>query len=210
MSSGRLYVDNLPYSTKHQDVYRKFERYGTLENVSMLTNGDGSFKGSALVEYKRISDAKYAKSKLDKTNFNGRTIVITFDSGPHSSRSDLDMRPPRDYTPMALVAASPMPHPPLPRAYPPRAVPAGYALQTGYPGEPPYPVQAVHPGYPVYPGDRRPDTPEIKPVRLSPEIEFYKKIIELYAEEVSSVVKDNAAIEKITIDKLGIAHLPSK
>ena len=232
-SYPRLFVDNLPYSTELSDIHKLFDRYGLIESAKLLTSRDGKFKGSALVEYLRFQDAEYARDKVDRTKFKRKTIYVKIDAdrprGPppapdrrRSRRSDLDLRPPRDYKPQPVPVAMP-PVMPLPMRPPQMAQAMVYAAPVA--GMPVYPQQANYQAYAAYAAQppqgyspqepqtyavQEPPPPQESTPRLSPEIEFYREVLQLYAEEVSCVVKDNTANHKITIDKLGIAHLPNE
>ncbi|HMU38734.1 MAG TPA: RNA-binding protein [Pseudomonadota bacterium] len=92
----RLYVGNLPYAAKEQDIQDFFEQTGsrTVTQVKIITDREtGRPRGFAFVE---LSDAKMAESaiaELHGTQFGGRKIVVNQahtprneHASPHRSR----------------------------------------------------------------------------------------------------------------------------
>jgi RNA recognition motif-containing protein len=74
--SKKIYVGNLPFSATQEDIHRLFSQYGTVENVSLITDRDtGRLKGFGFVEMSAEGAAK-AIAALDQTEFGGRNLNV--------------------------------------------------------------------------------------------------------------------------------------
>ncbi|KND00812.1 uncharacterized protein SPPG_03919 [Spizellomyces punctatus DAOM BR117] len=77
-----LYVGNLPYSFREEDVQDLFDRYGRLRSVSVpFDRFTGRNKGFAFVAYEDRRDAEDAKNKYDGFLVEGRRLKIDWDIG---------------------------------------------------------------------------------------------------------------------------------
>ncbi|PHH89065.1 hypothetical protein CDD83_6700 [Cordyceps sp. RAO-2017] len=85
--TSRLFVRNLPYSATEDDIRDTFEKLGTLEEVHLPVDGEGSSKGFALVLFTDPSDAVRAFQALDGATFQGRIIHII----PASAKKQLGL-----------------------------------------------------------------------------------------------------------------------
>ena len=76
MSSKRLYVGNLPFDAKTEDIRAAFEAFGTVHDVSLVTDRDtGRPRGFGFVEM----DAEAAKAAIEGLNnkeFGGRDLTV--------------------------------------------------------------------------------------------------------------------------------------
>ncbi|KAL9265689.1 Nucleolin 2-like protein [Drosera capensis] len=86
--SKTLYVGNLPYSTKQEDVHDVAE----IEEVRFASDQDGRFKGFAHIEFARAEDAKKAL-ELQPLDLSGRTLRLDFAGergsySPHSKENN--------------------------------------------------------------------------------------------------------------------------
>ncbi|MGE5235149.1 MAG: RNA recognition motif domain-containing protein [Acidobacteriota bacterium] len=73
----KLYVGNLSYTTKEEDLRELFAGYGTPDSVRVLTDRDtGRSKGFGFVEYSNDEDAKAAMAALNGKDFQGRALVV--------------------------------------------------------------------------------------------------------------------------------------
>ncbi|CAG8650137.1 17416_t:CDS:2 [Acaulospora morrowiae] len=80
--STTLYVGNLPYSFREQDVADMFERYGRLRKVTVqIDHHTGRNKGFAFVEFEDRRDAEDAFDKYNGTNVEGRRLKLDWDIG---------------------------------------------------------------------------------------------------------------------------------
>jgi len=76
MSNKRLYVGNLPFDATTEDVRTAFEAYGTVHDVSLITDRDtGRPKGFGFVEM----DPQMANAAIEGLNnkdFGGRDLSV--------------------------------------------------------------------------------------------------------------------------------------
>jgi len=77
MSSAKLYVGNLSYSTSEAGVRALFEQHGEVASVNLITDRDsGRPKGFGFVEMASPEMAEAAKAALDGTQLDGRTLKV--------------------------------------------------------------------------------------------------------------------------------------
>ena len=76
MSTKRLYVGNLPFDATSDTVRTAFEAFGTVHEVSLVTDRDtGRPRGFGFVEM----DAQAASAAIEGLNekdFDGRTLTV--------------------------------------------------------------------------------------------------------------------------------------
>jgi RNA recognition motif-containing protein len=73
----KLYVGNLSYDLKEEDLKQQFSEYGTVESVTIITDRDsGRPKGFAFVEMPTKSEAEAAIAGLNGKMLDDRTIVV--------------------------------------------------------------------------------------------------------------------------------------
>ncbi len=74
----KLYVGNLAYTTKQEDLNDFFSDYGAVQSVKIITDREtGRSKGFAFVE---MSDESEGRSAIDKANgveFQGRKMNVS-------------------------------------------------------------------------------------------------------------------------------------
>ena len=68
-----IYVGNLNYRVKEDDLQKVMEDYGTVSSVKFIT---GRFRGIAFVEMEDSAAAAKAISELDGAEFFGRQMVV--------------------------------------------------------------------------------------------------------------------------------------
>ncbi len=74
--SKRLYVGNLPFDASVEDVRAAFEAYGTVHDVTLVTDRDtGRPRGFGFVEMDDAA-AKAAIEGLDSKDFGGRDLNV--------------------------------------------------------------------------------------------------------------------------------------
>ncbi|XP_068736387.1 myelin expression factor 2-like [Montipora capricornis] len=81
-SSGkecRVYVWNLPYNVKWQDLKDFMKTVGEVGHVDIIEDGHGKSKGCGIVEFRHKEDAEKAIKELHGTDFRGRSIHIRED-----------------------------------------------------------------------------------------------------------------------------------
>jgi RNA recognition motif-containing protein len=77
VSSAKLYVGNLSYSTSEATIRTTFEAHGTVASVNLITDRDtGRPKGFGFVEMGSPEEAQKAKDALDGTQLDGRALKV--------------------------------------------------------------------------------------------------------------------------------------
>ena len=77
MSTARLYVGNLPYSTTKETLEKAFSAHGQVVSVNLITErGTGRPKGFAFVEMSTPEEGEAAKTALNGTEVDGRAINV--------------------------------------------------------------------------------------------------------------------------------------
>ena len=71
MQGSKLYVGNLKYSVTNEQLQELFGQYGEVKNVNVI-----EFKGFGFVEMSSPSEAEKAKTALDGSEFEGRTLRV--------------------------------------------------------------------------------------------------------------------------------------
>jgi RNA recognition motif-containing protein len=89
MSSAKLYVGNLSYSTSESSIKTLFAEHGEVVSVNLITDRDsGRPKGFGFVEMATPEMADAAKAALDGTELDGRTLKV-------DTAKEQQPRPPR-------------------------------------------------------------------------------------------------------------------
>lgn len=73
-----LFVKNLSFNVKSEELYELFGRFGAIRQVRLGTSKDT--KGTAYVVYEDVYDAKTACEKLSGYNFGGRYLTVLYHS----------------------------------------------------------------------------------------------------------------------------------
>ena len=77
MSTARLYVGNLSYSTTKETLEKAFSAHGQVVSVNLITERDtGRPKGFAFVEMSNPEEGAAAKTALNGTEVDGRAINV--------------------------------------------------------------------------------------------------------------------------------------
>ncbi|CAI5447933.1 unnamed protein product [Caenorhabditis angaria] len=77
LETGRLFLRNLPYVTKEDDLQYLFKKYGEISEIQVIQKkSDGTCKGFAIVEFVFPEAAVAAYSALDGFVFKGRMMHI--------------------------------------------------------------------------------------------------------------------------------------
>jgi RNA recognition motif-containing protein len=75
---AKLYVGNLPYSVPEAKLQELFAQHGSVVSVRIVTDKfTGRSKGFGFVEMGSDEEAEKATAALNKTEFEGRTIVVS-------------------------------------------------------------------------------------------------------------------------------------
>jgi RNA recognition motif-containing protein len=73
----KIFVGNLSYQTTQDDLQAAFAAYGTVEQVSIVTDRDtGQPRGFAFVEMSNRSEAEAAITNLNGAELNGRALNV--------------------------------------------------------------------------------------------------------------------------------------
>ena len=76
MSNKKLYVGNLPFDASTEDIRTAFEAYGTVSDVSLITDREtGRPRGFGFVEMD-ASSASAAIEGLNNKDFGGRDLTV--------------------------------------------------------------------------------------------------------------------------------------
>lgn len=85
----KLFVGSLPWSVDDQALEDLFKEFGTVLSAKVIMDRDsGRSKGFGFVEFEDDAAAKAAIDKLNNSDMQGRTIVV-------SEARPLEPRPPR-------------------------------------------------------------------------------------------------------------------
>lgn len=82
----RVYVWNLPYQVRWQDLKDYMKKAGEVGFVDIIVDSRGKSKGCGVVQFRHKEDAEKAIKELHGTEFKGRTIHIREDSFEESER----------------------------------------------------------------------------------------------------------------------------
>lgn len=74
---SKLYVGNLPYSMRDDDLQEHFSRFGQVVSAKVMMDRDtGRSKGFAFVEMGSREDAQGAIRGMNGHSFEGRALVV--------------------------------------------------------------------------------------------------------------------------------------
>jgi RNA recognition motif-containing protein len=72
-----IYVGNLNYRVRENDLRNLFEQYGAVESVKVVKDREtGRSKGFAFIELQEDGDATRAIEELNEKEFEGRNLVV--------------------------------------------------------------------------------------------------------------------------------------
>ncbi|KAL1305718.1 hypothetical protein AAFC00_007305 [Neodothiora populina] len=77
-----LYVGNLFFEARANDIEREFSRFGNVVNCRLATDPKGLSRGFAFVEFSEASEAAEAQKNLNQQVFQGRRMAVQ----PHINR----------------------------------------------------------------------------------------------------------------------------
>ncbi len=85
----RLYVGNLPYSVRNEELKQEFEQFGQVVQADVLMErGTNRSKGFGFVEMSSEAEAQAAIAGLHEKDLKGRSLVV-------NEARPLEPRPPR-------------------------------------------------------------------------------------------------------------------
>lgn len=80
--SKRIYVSNIPYEYRWQDLKDLFRRVvGTVEFVELFVDENNKPRGCGIVEFKDAENVQKALEKMNRYELSGREIVVKEDHG---------------------------------------------------------------------------------------------------------------------------------
>ena len=86
---NKLYVGNLPYSFRDQDLEQAFSEFGAVNSAKVMMERDtGRSKGFGFVEMGSAAEAQAAISGVHGQQFGGRDLVVNI-------ARPMEPRPPR-------------------------------------------------------------------------------------------------------------------
>jgi len=86
----KLYVGNLSYEVREEDLKELFEQAGTVESVRIITDRmTGRSKGFGFVEMMEEEGSQKAKEMFNDYNFKERKLVVN-DARPQRERGNRD------------------------------------------------------------------------------------------------------------------------
>ncbi|ALO16944.1 MAG TPA: RNA-binding protein [Salinivirga sp.] len=72
-----IYVGNLNYKVKEDDLKSVFEDYGQVDSVKIITDKmSGRSKGFGFVEMQDDAEARSAMEALNESEFEGRKMIV--------------------------------------------------------------------------------------------------------------------------------------
>jgi RNA recognition motif-containing protein len=75
--SSKLYVGNLAYSVRDDDLLQHFSQHGTVQSAKVMMDRDtGRSKGFGFVEMGSPAEAEAAIQALNGKNFGGRDLTV--------------------------------------------------------------------------------------------------------------------------------------
>jgi cold-inducible RNA-binding protein len=78
VNENRLFVGNLDYQVREQEVEELFRQAGEISKISLITDRDtGRSKGFAFVEMADVEAASKAIEMFDGNDFHGRRMAVS-------------------------------------------------------------------------------------------------------------------------------------
>ena len=72
-----IFVSNIPFAAKPEDIRQLFEPYGAVGRVNLITDREtGRPRGFGFVEMPNASEAQRAIEELQNVNMQGRQLTI--------------------------------------------------------------------------------------------------------------------------------------
>jgi cold-inducible RNA-binding protein len=95
MNEAKLFVGNLSYQTRENDLQDYFSQAGAVTSVNlMLDKFTGKSRGFAFVEYGTPEEAAKAIEMFHRKDFQGRPLTVNV-ARPKEDRPPMEGRPPR-------------------------------------------------------------------------------------------------------------------
>ncbi len=86
--NNKLYVGNLAYSVRDEDLQQEFSAFGAVQSAKVMMDRDsGRSKGFGFVEMGSAAEAEAAIQGLNGRNFGGRDLTVNI-ARPMEARPD--------------------------------------------------------------------------------------------------------------------------
>jgi RNA recognition motif-containing protein len=86
---NKLYVGNLPYTVRDEDLQQSFSEYGSVNSAKVMMERDtGRSKGFGFVEMSSDAEAQAAISGMNGQSLGGRSVTV-------NEARPMEARPPR-------------------------------------------------------------------------------------------------------------------
>jgi hypothetical protein len=88
---NKLYVGNLPYSVRDEDLQQRFSQFGSVTSAKVMMERDtGRSKGFGFVEMGSDAEAQAAINGMNGQSLGGRSVVV-------NEARPMEARPPRSF-----------------------------------------------------------------------------------------------------------------
>jgi RNA recognition motif-containing protein len=88
---NKLYVGNLPYSMRDEDLHQSFSQFGAVTSAKVMMERDtGRSKGFGFVEMGSDAEAQAAINGMNGQSLGGRSVVV-------NEARPMEARPPRSF-----------------------------------------------------------------------------------------------------------------
>ncbi|MFM8623773.1 MAG: RNA recognition motif domain-containing protein [Betaproteobacteria bacterium] len=88
---NKLYVGNLPYTMRDEDLHQSFSQFGSVTSAKVMMERDtGRSKGFGFVEMGSDAEAQAAINGMNGQSLGGRSVVV-------NEARPMEARPPRSF-----------------------------------------------------------------------------------------------------------------
>lgn len=79
MVSNKIYVGNIKFTLKEENIRQIFSVYGAIQDLKMVHDREtGNFRGFAFITYGDPSEAQEAVAQMNGQPVDGRNLKVTF------------------------------------------------------------------------------------------------------------------------------------
>jgi cold-inducible RNA-binding protein len=87
MEENKLFVNNMSFETKEEEIRELFKEFGEITELKMITDREtGRFRGFGFITFSNAEEANAAKEALNGKELNGREISVDI-ARPQRERS---------------------------------------------------------------------------------------------------------------------------
>jgi RNA recognition motif-containing protein len=92
MEENKLFVNNMSFETKEEEIRELFKEFGEITELKMITDREtGRFRGFGFITFSSAEEANAAKEALNGKELNGREISVDI-ARPQRDRSSDNKR----------------------------------------------------------------------------------------------------------------------